>query len=194
LTLFREKIVIVCAAALFGFAVVARASSPIDADSGAKPAAETKSSPLGALGIGWTYIYADVGAGERESINGWYARPSINLPRKYSLFADFTNYYGTTKKGSLNSHGDTFGIAKQVITAKRIKSSVFAESGVVRTSNGGSVVNQFAFNAGFNLSIPVNKHMDFTMTPAEWIFLYPKGDPRNDYNAKVGVSFPFGRR
>jgi hypothetical protein len=148
---------------------------------------------LGALGIGWTYIYADVGAGERESINGWYARPSLNLPHHLSLFADFTNYYGTTKKGSLNSHGDTFGVAYQYLRLKKIKSSVFGESGVVRTSNAG-VTNQFAFNAGFNLSIPINKHMDFTMTPAEWIFLYPKGDPRNDYNAKVGISFPFGHR
>ena len=152
--------------------------------------APAKPKSVGALGIGWTYIYADVGAGERESINGWYARPSINLPRGYSLFADFTNYYGTTKKGSLNSHGDTFGIAKKVIDTKKVSSTVFAESGVVRTSNV-TVVNQFAFNAGFNLSIPINKRIAFTMTPAEWIFLYPDGDPRNDYNAKVGVSFPF---
>jgi hypothetical protein len=199
-----------CATALFAVAlsVSARAedpffsSSPVDAapvyrvpagpqDGGeAKP---KKSSPLGALGIGWTYIYADVGAGERESINGWYARPSINIPHHLSLFADFTNYYGTTKKGSLNSHGDTFGVAYQYLRLKKIKSSVFGEAGVVRTSNAG-VTNQFAFNAGFNLSIPINKHMDFTMTPAEWIFLYPKGDPRNDYNAKVGISFPFGKR
>ena len=130
----------------------------------ASPASEAKPKAIGALGIGWTYIYADVGAGERESINGWYARPSINLPHSYSLFADFTNYYGTTKKGSLNSHGDTFGIAKKVIDTKKISSSVFAESGVVRTSNV-NVVNQFAFNAGFNLSIPINKRIAFTMTP-----------------------------
>jgi len=151
---------------------------------------EPKWEKIGAFGIGWTYLYADVGAGERESLNGWYARPSINLPRGYSVFADFTNYYGTTKKGALNSHGDTFGLAKKVISRKKFSSSVFAESGIVRASNG-SVVDQFAFNAGFNLNIPINKRIAFTMTPAEWVFLYPKGDPRNDYNAKVGVSFPF---
>jgi hypothetical protein len=156
--------------------------------------AEAKAVPkwekIGALGVGWTYLYADVGAGERESLNGWYARPSVNLPRGYSLFADFTNYYGTTMKGSLNSHGDTFGVAKKVPFFKKVSPSVFAESGIVRSSNG-TVVNQFAFNAGFNLSIKMNRHVNFTMTPAEWVFLYPKGDPRNDYNAKVGVSFPF---
>ena len=155
--------------------------------------AEKPRPALGALGIGWTYIYADVGAGERESINGWYARPSINLPHGYSVFADFTNYYGTTKKGSLNSHGDTFGVAKEAIKTKKLTSAVFVEAGVVRTSNG-TVVDQFAFNAGFNVSIPINRHVDFTMTPAEYIFLYPKGDPRNDYNAKVGISLPLGHR
>jgi hypothetical protein len=178
-TVFCAAVLLVCCASITAKAQTEGAAKPKEA--------------LGALGVGWTYIYADVGAGERESINGWYARPSLNLPREYSVFADFTTYYGTTKKGSLNSHGFTFGAAKQVVTTKKLKSSVFAEAGDVRTSNAG-VTNQFAFNAGFNIAIPINKHMDFTMTPAEWIFLYPKGDPRNDYNAKVGVSFPFGHR
>lgn len=158
----------------------------------AKPEAH-KSGSIADLGVGWTYIYADVGAGERESINGWYVRPSVNIPHHLSIFADFTNYYGTTKKGSLNSHGDTVGLAYQYLRLRKVKSSVFGETGVVRTSNG-TVVNQFAFNAGFNLAFPLGKGVSFTMTPAEWIFLYPKGDPRNDYNAKVGVSFAFGHR
>jgi hypothetical protein len=162
---------------------VATAAMGADEKPHAKP-------PLGALGIGWTYLYADVGAGERESLNGWYARPSLNLPRHYSLFADFTTYYGTTKKGALNSHGFTFGAEKGFFPKAKVKPGVFAEAGDVRSSNG-TVVNQFAFNVGFNLAVPLNKHFAFTMTPAEWIFLYPKGDPRNDYNAKVGVSLNF---
>ena len=152
---------------------------------------ETKpKEPLGALGMGWTYLYADVGAGERANLNGWYARPSLNLPKHFSLFTDFTNYYGVTKKGSLNSHGFTFGLEKTLFPKAKIRPGVFAESGDVRTSNAG-VVNQFAFNAGFNLALPLGRHFAVTATPAEWVFLYPKGDPRNDYNAKAGVSFNF---
>jgi hypothetical protein len=146
---------------------------------------------LANLGIGWTYLYADQGAGERESLNGWYARPSVNLGKGYSLFVDFTNYYGKNKKGAVNSHGFTMGLAKQVFATKRVKPSVFAESGDVRVSNAGTIVNQFGFNVGFSLVFPISRRVAFTMTPAEWIFLYPKGDPRNDYNAKVGVSFGF---
>ena len=147
-------------------------------------------SPRGAVGFGWTYLYADVGGGERANLNGWYARPSWNLPQQWSVFADFTNYYGVTKKGSLNSHGFTFGLQKTLFAQARIRPGLFAEAGEVRTSNAG-ITNQFAFNAGFNLALPMTRHFGLTATPAEWIFQYPNGDPRNSYNAKAGVSFNF---
>jgi hypothetical protein len=150
-----------------------------------------KDEPIGALGLGWTYLYADVGGGERESLNGWYARPSINIPHHMEVFADFTNYYGTTKKGSLNSHGETFGLGYQYLRTKKLKSEFFGETGNVRSSNAG-VTNQFAFASGVNFAFPIGKGVSFTMTPAEWVFLYPKGDPRNDYNAKVGISIALG--
>jgi hypothetical protein len=175
--LFRSKLLMVTLA-LFASARAAHSQQ-------AQP-----KSPTEAVGFGWTYLYADVGAGERANLNGWYARPSINLPHHLSVFADFTNYYGLTNKGSLNSHGFTFGLQKTLFPKAKIRPGVFAEAGDVRTSNAG-VTNQFAFNAGFNLSVPVNKHFALTATPAEWVFLYPKGDPRNDFNAKAGVSFNF---
>jgi hypothetical protein len=68
------------------------------------------------------------------------------------------------------------------------------EAGDVRASSAGTITHQFAFNTGFSLSIPINRRVDFIVTPAEYIFLYPNGDPRNDYNAKLGLSFPFGHR
>jgi hypothetical protein len=146
--------------------------------------------PLGAVGFGWTYLYADVSAGERANLNGWYARPSLNLPRHFSVFADFTNYYGVTKKGSLNSHGITFGLQKTLFPHAKIRPGVFAEAGDVRTSNA-AITNQFAFNAGLNLTVPINKHFALTTTPAEWVFLYPNADPRDDFNAKAGISLNF---
>ncbi len=147
-------------------------------------------SPKGAIGFGWTYLYADVGAGERADLNGWYVRPSWNLPQQFSLFFDFTNYYGVTKKGSLNSHGFTFGLQKTLFAEAKIRPGIFAEAGDVRTSNAG-ITHQFAFNAGLNLNVPINKRFALTATPAEWVFLYPNHDPRNDFNAKAGISFNF---
>jgi hypothetical protein len=195
-----------------GCAQFASASSPFSAQSSsvayfAVPIGSTDSSGsaqsgpeakpkarLGNIGTGWTYLYAAEGAGERESINGWYLRPAFDVGKGYSVYFDSTNYYGTNRKGSLNGHGFTFGVSHDVFARTHLKPSIAAECGDVRTSNAGSIVNQFVFGAAFGLTIPINKHVNLALTPAEYVFLYPKGDPRNDYNAKVGLSFPFGRR
>jgi hypothetical protein len=153
-----------------------------------------KSGPLGAIGVGWTYLWADQGAGERVSLNGWYVRPSFNVGKGYSVFANSTNYYGANKRGSINSHGFTFGVAKQFFTERRVRPSIFAEAGDVRSSNAGRIVNQFVFASGASLQIPVSKHLSLTATPAEWVFRYPNSNPRNDFNAKAGISIPFGKR
>jgi hypothetical protein len=153
-----------------------------------------KKRPLGAVGLGWTYLWADQGAGERVSLNGWFARPSFNVGKGYSVFADFTNYYGANRKGSINSHGFTFGVGKQFFGQAKVRPSVFAEAGDVRASNAGTITNQFAFATGASLAVPFWKGVSLIVTPAEWVFLYPRGDPRNDYNAKVGISIPFGKR
>jgi hypothetical protein len=164
-------------------------NTPSPPQSGLKP-----KPALGALTIGWTTLYADEGAGEREDINGPFFRPSFNIPKGFSVFFDSTNYYGRNRNGSLNGHGFTFGAGHNIFATRHVKPSFFAEAGVVRTSNAGSVVDQFAFASGLGLTIPINRHIDLALTPAEWVFLYPKGDPRNAYNAKVGLSFPFGHR
>ncbi len=139
-------------------------------------------------------IYGRTRAGERSNLNGWFARPSVTIGKGYAGFADFTNYYGANHKRSINSHGFTFGVSKNVFTKPKFKPSVFAEAGDVRSSNAGSILNQFAFAAGASSALPLAHWVSLAITPAEWIFLYPKGDPRNDFNAKVGLSFPIGKR
>jgi hypothetical protein len=42
--------------------------------------------------------------------------------------------------------------------------------------------------------VPITRWVSLSVTPAEYIFLYPKGDPRNDFNAKIGFTFPIGKR
>ena len=153
-----------------------------------------KQEPIANLTVGWTYLWADQGMNSRSNLNGWFARPAVALGRGYQAFADFTNYYGANKKGSINSHGFTFGLSKAVLTRPRVKPSVFAEAGDVRVSNAGTIVNQVSVNAGVNLTFPLTKWANLAVTPAEYIFLYPQGDWRNDFNSKVGLNFPIGRR
>jgi hypothetical protein len=104
--------------------------------------------PIANVTVGWTYLWADQRAGERSNLNGWFARPAFSLGKGYAVFADFTNYYGANHKGSINSHGYTFGLSKNIFSTPKFKPTIFAEAGDVRASNAGSIVNQFAFAAG----------------------------------------------
>jgi hypothetical protein len=162
--------------------------------SGSSAYAQEKKEPIATFTTGWTYLWADQGANDRSNLNGWFARPAVNVGRGYSVFADFTNYYGKNSKGSVNSHGFTFGLGKNVLATKYVKPAIFAEAGDVRASSAGMITNQLAVAAGASFAIPLRSWVDLAVTPAEYIFLFPKSDWRNDYNAKVGFSFPIGRR
>lgn len=150
--------------------------------------------PIATVTAGYTYLWADQGMNERSNLNGWFVRPDVTIGKGYSVFADFTNYYGSNQKGSINSHGYTFGLAKGVFAHPRFQPSIFAEVGDVRTSNAGTIINQLGINAGFSVSLPLRRGFSFVITPAEYVFLYPQGDWRNDFNAKVGLSYGFGKR
>ena len=144
------------------------------------------------LTVGWTYLWADQSKGERVNLNGWFARPGVNLGSGYEAFADVTNYYGANHKGAINSHGFTFGVSKKVLATAKAKPAVFAEAGDVRSSNAGSIVNQFAFATGASVALPFNHWVSLAITPAEYVFLHPRGEVRNDFNAKVGIRFAIG--
>lgn len=150
--------------------------------------------PIMTVTVGWTYLWADQGKGERSNLNGWFAKPSVALGKGLGAFFDSTNYYGSNHKGAINSHGYTAGISKDVFTRPKFKPTIFAEAGDVRSSNAGSIVNQFAFATGFNFAVPLSRWVSLAVTPAEYVFLHPKGEVRNDYNAKIGLSFPIGHR
>jgi hypothetical protein len=79
-----------------------------------------QSAPKPNITIGWTYLWADQGAGERSNLNGWFARPALMIGKGYAVFADFTNYYGANHKGAINSHGYTFGVSKNVFATRRL--------------------------------------------------------------------------
>jgi hypothetical protein len=149
--------------------------------------------PLATLTAGWTYLWADQGANYRSNLNGWFVRPTVYIGRGASIFFSNSNYYGANAKGSLNSHGFTLGVARRVFNIPRIQPSVFLESGDVRASSHG-ITEEALVATGVGLSIPLAHRLALSITPVEYVFLYPHADWRNDINAKVGITFPFGRR
>ncbi len=115
---------------------------------------------IGNITVGYTYLWADQGSGERASLNGFFARPSVNVGKGLSVFFDSTNYYGSNHKGAINSHGYTGGISKQFFSQAALRPSVFAEAGDIRVSNAGSITNSPAFLTGLGLSIPIHGGTD----------------------------------
>jgi hypothetical protein len=150
--------------------------------------------PIATVAMGWTYLWADEGAHYRSNLNGWFVRPTVNLPRGYGVFFSSTNYYGTNAKGSVNSHGYTLGVTKEVLARRRVKCSVFGEAGDVRASSAGTITNELLIATGVGVTLPVARWVSVVVTPAEYVFVYPHEDWRNDFNAKLGLSFPIGTR
>ena len=171
-------------------AVIAALFLPFHAHAQSKKRAEEA---LGSVSAGWSYLWADQGAGYRSNLNGWFARPSVNVGRGYSIFFSSTNYYGHNAKGEVNSHGFTLGVARQVFAHPRFRPSIFLEAGDVRGSSHG-ITHQAVVATGASVSFPLNHKVSLVVVPAEYAFLYPHADWRNDFNAKVGLSFAFGHR
>jgi hypothetical protein len=139
---------------------------------------------------GYTYLYASQGT-YYINLSGCFAKPSFTIGKGWSAFADFTSYYGANQKGSLNSHGFTFGGQKGFFPRAKIRPSLFAEAGDLRVSNV-TVTNSFIANFGGNLQIPFANHLALAITPAEYILIKPPGEAvRNDFNSKVGLSLQF---
>lgn len=153
-----------------------------------------KPEALGSFAAGYTYLWADQGAHYRSNLNGWFIRPAVNVGRGYVIFFSNTNYYGKNAKGSLNSHSFTLGLSKQVFTTPHVRPTVFLEAGDVRGSSSTGITHQAIVATGFGLSIPLKHRVSLVLTPAEYVFVYPHADWRNNYNAKVGLSYPFGHR
>ena len=47
---------------------------------------------------------------------------------------------------------------------------------------------------GASFSIPLRPWVSLMVLPAEYVFLYPHADWRNDINSKFGLTFPIGHR
>lgn len=170
-------------------ALLALAASTLAATAQESP----QKQPIASLTVAYTYLYADQG-GYRVNLSGWNVRPAVTLGRGYTAFFSSTNYYGVNRKGSLNAHGYTLGLAKSVFATRHFKPAIFVESGDVRASSGGTITNEALVATGAAVSIPLRPWVSLMVLPAEYVFLYPHADWRNDLNAKVGLTFAIGHR
>lgn len=149
---------------------------------------------MGSIAGGWGYIWADQGSGERSNINGWFLKPSYNLSPNWSVYLDFSNYYGKNGRGAINQHSYTAGVSRTFPVSKRFKPGVFVQSGDVRVSNAGRITHAYTFLTGVSVTVPLKPWLAFSAIPAEYVFGYPNGQTRNSYNAKASLVFSFGHK
>ena len=158
------------------------------------PAPEKPATPIGSLSVGYAYLWADQGVGYHSNLNGWLVKPTINIANGWAAYIDASNYYGKNRKGSINLHTYSLGVSREVFAKPKLKPSLFLQMGDSRNSNAGSVVNAYALLTGVNFVTPLRKWVSLSVIPAEYVFTYPDGDPRNSFNAKFALVFPVGKK
>jgi hypothetical protein len=159
------------------------------------PAVSAKPAPpIGTIAAGYAYLFADQGDGTHSNLNGWLAKPTYNLPQGWAVYLDASNYYGRNAKGSINLHTYSLGVSKEVFAKPKFKPALFLQMGDSRNSNAGKIVNAYAMLTGINLTVPLRSWVSLSVIPAEYVFTYPDGDPRNSFNAKASLVFPIGHR
>ena len=165
-----------------------------DAEQSGGSAAAKPAPPIGTLATGYAYLFADQGNGTHVHLNGWLVKPTYNLPAGWAVYLDASNYYGKNPKGSINLHTYSVGVSKEIFSKPKLKPSLFLQMGDSRNSNAGAVVNAYALLTGINFTTPLRPWVSLSIIPAEYVFTYPAGDPRNSFNAKVALAFPVGHK
>ena len=170
------------------------AAAPAVSVAGTSRSTASGAYPIGAVAGGWGYIWADQGNGERSNINGWFLKPSYNITKNWSVYLDFSNYYGKNSRGAINQHSYTAGVSRTFPVSAHFKPGVFVQSGDVRVSNAGRITHAFTFLTGASVTVPLKPWLAVSVIPAEYVFGYPNGQTRNSYNAKASFVFSFGHK
>jgi hypothetical protein len=153
--------------------------------------------PIGALSLGYIYIASEEAPGTWQyHLHGFFGIPQINVNHWLSFNGDFTSSYNTSAGAHENVQARLGGVVFTAKSSAKISPFGFADGGVVRDSNDGTVKFAPALAVGGGLAIKLTKRVGLLFIPGEYIKTWPPTGPNNTLNtftARFGITLPLYR-
>jgi hypothetical protein len=153
--------------------------------------------PIGALSLGYLYIASEEAPGTWQyHLHGFFAIPQINVNHWLSFNGDFTSSYNTSAGAHENVQARLGGLVFTAKSSAKVSPFGFADAGVVRDSNDGTVNFAPAFAMGGGFAIKLTRRVGLLFIPGEYIKTWPPTGPNNTLNnftARFGITLPVYR-
>jgi hypothetical protein len=162
------------------------------------PAAVPKPrAPIGAVSFGYIYLASEDSPGAwRYHFQGFFGIPQVNVNHWLGFNGDFTQSYNTSAGAHQNVQARLGGIVFTAKSSARISPFGFADAGVVRNSNAGTVNSSPALALGGGFSMKLTKRVALLFIPGEFIKTWPPTGPNNtlnNFSARFGITLPLYR-
>jgi hypothetical protein len=156
-----------------------------------------RKAPIGALSLGYIYIASEEAPGTWQyHLHGFFVIPQINVNHWLSFNGDFTSSYNTSAGAHQNVQARLGGLVFTAKSSAKISPFGFADAGVVRDSNAGTVNFAPALAVGGGFAIKLTRRVGLLLIPGEYITTWPPTGPKNTLNnftARFGITLPLYR-
>ena len=153
--------------------------------------------PIGAVSLGYIYIASEDTPGTwHYHLHGFFGIPQINVNHWLGLNGDFTESYNTSAGAHQNVQARLGGIVFTAKSSAKISSFGFADGGLVRNSNDGTVNSAPTLALGGGFSMKLTKRVGLLFIPGEYIKTWPPTGPNNtlnNFSARFGITLPLYR-
>jgi hypothetical protein len=153
--------------------------------------------PIGAGSIGYIYIASEDTPGVwHYHLHGFFGIPQVNVNHWLGFNGDFTSSYNTSARAHQNAQARLGGIVFTAKSSAKISPFGFADAGVVRNSNDGTVNSAPALALGGGFSMKLTKRAGLLFIPGEYIKTWPPTGPNNtlnNFSARFGITLPLYR-
>lgn len=165
-------------------------SAPLSQPAQSKP---REPGPVGALTFGYVYLASQTAPNGPWNfhLQGFFGIPQYNVKPWFSLFADFTQSYNTSRGAHENVQTRLGGFLFTAKAKARISPFAFVDAGAIRDSKSGTVTNSPGLAAGGGTTLKLTKRIGLLIIPGEYVRTYAPGGSLNNFTGRFGIVLPF---